>query len=90
MYDLQYFFAKLRFKIRNEDTEVISDFFRKYGMKVGTGCKIYSNLLTPESYLVTIGDNVSISNDVQIITHDNSISKVYPEYTDVFFRVTIR
>ncbi len=80
---LKFLFAKIICKLKNDD-EVISAYFRKEGMKVGKNCHIYSNIVTSESHLIEIGDNVTISNGVQLITHDNSICKVCPELTDTF------
>jgi acetyltransferase-like isoleucine patch superfamily enzyme len=58
-------------------------------MRVGQNCHIYSDLFTAESFLVEIGDNVTVSNGVQFITHDNSICKVLPEFTDIFGAIKI-
>ena len=80
---IKFLFAKIISKLKNDD-EVISAYFRREGMKVGKNCHIYSNIVTSESYLIEIGDNVTISNGVQLITHDNSICKVCPELTDTF------
>lgn len=65
------------------------DYLRKQGMKIGEKPRIFCDISTSESYLVEIGDNVTISNDVQLITHDASISKVLPEYSDLFGKITI-
>ncbi|WP_374285532.1 DapH/DapD/GlmU-related protein [Lactococcus sp.] len=45
-------------------------------MKVGEGCRIFNDLGVAEPYLVTIGDNVTMSGNVQFITHDGSIVKL--------------
>lgn len=66
----------------------MNNLLRKSGMKIGSNCHIYSDLRTPESYLITIGDNVTFSNGIQIITHDNSVCKV-SNYTDIFGEVHI-
>lgn len=90
---INYFLIKAVCKIlhyNGEKTcEMINRFFRKKGALIGCNCRIYSDISTSESYLIRIGDNVTISNDVQIITHDNSIIKVNPEYTDLFGEVKI-
>lgn len=62
---------------------------RDKGASIGNNVKIHSDINGPEIYLVTIGDNVTIATGVKIITHDNSISKHFPEYTDLFGKVTI-
>lgn len=45
---------------------------RRYGVSIGTGCRIYSRVVTSEPWLVSIGSNVTISEDVRLITHDGS------------------
>ena len=83
-----YYFAFLRAKLSGNN-KVLIDFYRKKGIKIGSGCSIFSNILTPEAYLVTIGNNVTIAPGCRLLTHDNSVSKVWPEYTDVFGRINI-
>lgn len=46
--------------------------YRKKGMKIGANTHIFSNLSSNEPYLVEIGDNVTISTEVKLITHDAS------------------
>ena len=65
------------------------DYYCKKGMKIGKNPRIFSDIYTPEPYLIEIGDNVTISSKVQLITHDASIEKVLPETTDVFGRIKI-
>ncbi|MBP1962310.1 acyltransferase [Paenibacillus aceris] len=89
MYELRYFLAKLKYKLLGSNKEIINDYFRKHGMNIGTGTNLCSNIMTPEPYLISIGENVTISNNVQFITHDNSICKVLPNMTDLFGKITI-
>lgn len=62
---------------------------REQGMAIGENVKIYSDLFSKEPYMISIGDNTTISGNVTVVTHDNSISKYLPEYTDMFGRITI-
>lgn len=63
---------------------------RDGGMKIGKHFRVFSNINTPEPYLVEIGNDVTISTNVSIITHDNSISRfLNHEKTDTFGRVKI-
>jgi acetyltransferase-like isoleucine patch superfamily enzyme len=71
------------------DKEIVNNYFRKYGVSIGIGANICSNVITPESYLIKIGNNVTIAYDVHFITHDNSISKLMPEMTDLFGEIVI-
>lgn len=83
-----YYFAYFKSKLSG-DNSILIDFYRKKGVTIGSGCSIFSNILTPEAYLVTIGNNVTIAPGCIFLTHDNSVSKVLPEYTDVFGRINI-
>ena len=89
MDNIIYTFFKIIFYFSKQKEEYINKFFRYKGIKIGKNCKIYSNILTGESYLITIGDNVTISNNVQFITHDNSIIKIAQQYTDTFGEIKI-
>lgn len=84
-----YLLAKIKYVLKNRNMNVLIDYFRNNGIIIGDRCNIYSNIITSESELISIGDDVTISNDVQLITHDNSICKVLPEYTDVFGEIVI-
>ena len=87
MRSLIYFLTRIIAKVCGD--EAFSCLFRRYGMKVGRNCRIYSNIMTSESYLITVGDNVTISNNVQLITHDNSVCKLIPDKTDIFGEIHI-
>ena len=93
-----YFWCKLKISLLNKiqvgrkrypEKEILPKWFRKHGVKIGDGCCIYSNILTPESYLISIGNYVTISNNVQLITHDNSIDKVLLDRSDILGEITI-
>lgn len=90
---MRYLFLKIISKVlRWNDSKLcdkVNDFFRKKGMKIGNDCRIYSNIGKGEAFLIEIGNNVTISNDVQIITHDNSVIKVFDNGTDYFGKVII-
>ena len=74
----------------DEDTcERINQYFRNKGMRIGNCCKIYSDILTSEPYLVEVGEDVTISFDVQFLTHDNSICKINSEFTDLFGKIKV-
>lgn len=86
---IKYLLVKIKYILKKRDMDVIIKFFRSKGIKIGEECNIYSDIVTSEPELITIGNNVTISNDVQFITHDNSVSKVFTEYTDIFGEITI-
>ena len=56
---------------------------RRRGYIIGEKCHLYSALGTAEPYLVEIKDNVTISYDVSVITHDNAPIKVIEGATDI-------
>ena len=69
--------------------ETLNKYLRKKGMTIGKGTKTASQLKTAEPYLITIGDNVTISHGVDFITHDNSVCKMYGVAHDLYGRITI-
>lgn len=89
MREIKYWLAKIKYKLKRNDKEVMNDYFRKAGMNIGNGCNICCNIMTPEPYLITIGDNTTIAGNVSLITHDNSVSKVIPGTTDFFSPINI-
>ncbi|TYR36844.1 acyltransferase [Sphingobacterium phlebotomi] len=60
------------------------------GVKVGKDCKFYKVSFSTEPYLITIGDNVAITEGVRIFTHGGSriARKKHPKF-DVFGKVKI-
>lgn len=75
-----------RFKASNE---LIIRYLKNAGISIGNNCKIYSRITTPESYLINIGNNVTIATGAKFITHDNSICKVDNRYTDFFGKIVV-
>lgn len=60
------------------------------GVKIGQNCLISTRNWSNEAYLVTIGNNVQVTNDVSIHTHGggNAIRRDHPDF-DVFGKVVI-
>jgi len=56
---------------------------------IGGGVNICSNIVTPESHLIEIGDYSTISANVTLVTHDNSICKVIKGASDLFGKISI-
>lgn len=65
--------------------------FRSYGIKIGADCKIYSPLWdSRDSFLLEIGNNVTISENVCFIMHDNAVIKPSKgKYTDLLGSIKI-
>lgn len=88
MHDIGYYFTKAKSRIFGGE-ETVNRFFRKYGVKIGEKCLIYSNILTSDSYLIEIKNNVCISIDVKFVTHDFSVKKVLPDKANLFGKIVI-
>lgn len=87
-----YFIAKVISKLKREkNKETINSFFKSKGVHFeGHGNYwINSNIAIHEPHLIHIGSNTTIAGNVEFVTHDNSISKVLPEYTDLFGEIHI-
>lgn len=63
---------------------------RHIGVNIGKDCLISTRNWSTEPYLVSIGNNVQLTNNVSIHTHGggNSIRKEHPDF-DVFGKVVI-
>lgn len=48
-------------------------FYARYcGVNVGEGCRIYTSSFGSEPFLISIGDRVTITSGVKLLTHDGS------------------
>lgn len=64
--------------------------YRKIGMSIGENCHIFSDKIeTAEPYLITLGNNITIANDVLFATHDASASFYLENTSDIYGRITI-
>ena len=88
MKSIAYFMARVKAKITGND-EAYAKLFRRQGMKIGKNSHIYSNIITSESFLIEIGDNVTISSEVVFVTHDNSIIKINPKMPNLFGKIRV-
>lgn len=89
MKDLQYVCRKLAWRFLRCNRKIVNDLFVRGGVKLGSNCRINCNILTSESYLIELGNNVTISDHVSFVTHDNSISKIVPGKSDVYGRIKV-
>lgn len=60
-------------KFKRDKNEYMNNYYRKAGMRIGKNTHIFSHLKSSEPYLIEIGDGVTISTDVKMLTHDASI-----------------
>lgn len=72
------------------DSDILIDHLRRIGTNVGDGCFIFSEKVeTTEPYLVSIGNNVTISYNVSFNTHDDSVEAYYKKDTLIVGKITI-
>ncbi len=76
-------FLYLRKLNRIDGPAAAVEFARDLGMKVGKDCRFYTAYEGPEPFLIEIGDNVLISADVYLITHDGGINIFRKEITNI-------
>jgi len=66
------FLKNIRYKTCSYEKRVLM--LRKMGVRIGEGCKIYSNVgFGSEPYLIEIGNNVRLTMGVKITTHDGGL-----------------
>lgn len=76
-------YENIALKLANEKKR--PELLRKQGLNIGTGCSVANAVgFGSEPYLITIGDNVRITKNVQFITHDGGlwvVRNIYPKYS---------
>lgn len=83
----EFYYLKIK-KMTLRDMQL--NYFRKIGMKIGEECYIFSNKIeTAEPYLVTLGNHVTIANDVMFATHDASANFYLENVSDIYGRINI-
>lgn len=89
--NLDYVIAKVISRLSKNRHEKMSAFFRKAGIKVGERCNITCDIRTSESYLISIGNDVTVSIDVLFLTHDASVGKIFGKEngSDLLGRISI-
>jgi acetyltransferase-like isoleucine patch superfamily enzyme len=87
---------KIEMLMRISDEYTIAELFRKYqGIRIGKRCRIIGrrfSMFGSEPYLVEIGDNVTIAEDVKFITHDGGVAILRDKVPDlnVYGKIIIR
>ena len=79
------FLSKLIWKLRSPEKQA-----RHLGVSIGKDCLIATRRWSSEPYLITIGDNVQVTEDVWFHTHGggNVVRRHVPDY-DSFGKITI-
>lgn len=65
------------------------NYYESKGVKIGQNMRAFSPLISAEPYLLSFGDNVTISTNVTFLTHDNSVIKLFNNATDTFGEIII-
>ncbi len=73
MNTFQYYKTLVLSKLSRKGNSYIVRRMRNEGMKIGDNTHIFSNIASSEPYLVTIGNNCTISTGVLFLTHDASV-----------------
>jgi len=73
------------YKLQHKDTMSLKiTMLKDAGMQIGENVRLFNDSMTSEPYLISIGNNVTISSGTRFVTHDNSISKCKEsEFTDI-------
>ena len=56
--------------------KMIVKYYRKLGIVIGDNTHVFSRIITSEPYLISIGNNTTISTNVTLLTHDSSIGPI--------------
>jgi acetyltransferase-like isoleucine patch superfamily enzyme len=67
-------------------------YFRARGARIGARLELFGgsiHMFGSEPYLVTIGDDVTISHDVSFITHDGGLRAVRDRFPDAYYYAPI-
>ena len=84
---IEYYIRNIIYKLTG-NREILTNFYRRKGVKVGNNSIICSYSKIYEPNLVLIGKDCVISSSVQFITHDHSINKVC-EKSNLFGKIKI-
>lgn len=90
---INHYLSKIRWKLMNNDQRIAA--LRKRGVTIGNQCSISSDVkFGTEPYLISIGNHVRLTSNVQFITHDGSMwvlrgSGIVPEGSNLFGKIGI-
>lgn len=88
MKKIGYLIARVKSKILKSH-EILVEYYRRGGVKIGNECTICSNVLTKEPFMIEIGNRTIISTNVTFVTHDNSAKMIFGSRGDLYGRITI-
>jgi acetyltransferase-like isoleucine patch superfamily enzyme len=70
---------------QQQTPEQLIERLRARGVRIGSGCEIYTDSFSTEPYLVTIGNRVAISGGTKFITHDGAAWLLRPQRPNLQF-----
>ncbi len=83
-----------QFRLRLCNAYAVPDYYRKItDAKIGNGCRIMdrrANLFGSESYLIELGDNVTLAEDVKLIAHDGGVAVLRSMHPNINVYGTIK
>ncbi len=83
----EFYYLRIK-KISRREMQL--NYWRKIGMHIGEECYIFSNKIeTPEPYLITLGNHVTIAPEVMFATHDASANFYLENVSDIYGRIII-
>lgn len=88
MVKLGFLIAKIKSKLFKSH-EILINYYRRGGVRIGENCTICSDLLTKESFLIEIGNDTIVSTNVTLVTHDNSAKLIFGAKGDLFGSIKI-
>jgi acetyltransferase-like isoleucine patch superfamily enzyme len=65
-------YIRLFIELFNRVTKSGVDYARYKGVKVGDGCRIYTTSFGSEPWMISIGNKVTVTSGVVLLTHDGS------------------
>lgn len=92
MNSIVYLIKKKFLKVLDDKEKLIKlelSYYRSLGVEIGHNVRFFSPLITSEPYLLKFGNNVTVSTNVTFITHDNSVTKIREDSTDVFGEIVV-
>lgn len=90
MYPFGYYWAKLKYILKKRDPEVLNQYYRSGGVKIGDNCLICTPICPHrDNCLLEIKDDVVISTNVVFVLHDFSASRVVKGTSNIFGKITI-
>ena len=84
-----YIIAKIKSKLARNNYEIMNDYYRKCGVKIGESVLICTDISKGEPYLIEIGSGTTISTEVAFVTHDYSIRNLSKDFANLFGKIKV-